>query len=165
MSTSLQFSANVWAMRIRLLIIALVIGVTACATPRPAGRFDRLGQRQGRHRAYYDDARTQLLTQGRYRHGRPVGRWCYYSLAGELQRRERYHRHGFSDVAYYYPSGRVARRGRARVVEEPSGPHFFWLGEWQHLSPAGTLDSVQLYEVGKCVSTRYPTVNSKMAEH
>ncbi|MDJ0366432.1 hypothetical protein QMK33_14835 [Hymenobacter sp. H14-R3] len=143
-------------MRNALLIIILASTVAACAAARSAERLDRQGQRQGRHLAYYDDARTQLLTRGRYRHGRPVGRWRYYALAGELQRQERYRRHGFSDIAYYYPGGQVARQGRARVVDEPSGAHFFWLGEWQHYSPAGTLDSVQLYELGKHVSTRYP---------
>ena len=136
----------------------------ACTATRPAERFDHLGERQGRYRAYYDEARTQLLTRGRYRHGQPVGRWRYYALAGELQRQERYRRHGFSDIAYYYPSGRVARRGRARVVDEPSGAHFFWLGEWQHFSPAGTLDSVQRYELGKHLSTRYLTDKRKLPE-
>ncbi|GAB3637079.1 hypothetical protein GCM10027422_26690 [Hymenobacter arcticus] len=112
-------------MRNTLSVIVLASAVAACTATRPA---DRLGQRQGRHRAYYDDAHTQLLTRGRYRHGRPVGRWRYYALAGELQRQERYRRHGFSDISYYYPGGQVARRGRARVVAEPGGPHFFWLG-------------------------------------
>lgn len=144
--------------------MGLAVAGAACTTSRSAEHFDRLGQRQGRLRTYYDDARTQLLTRGRYRHGQPVGRWRYYALAGELQRQELYRRHGFSDVTYYYPSGRVARRGRARVVDEPSGAHFFWLGEWQHFSPAGTLDSVQLYELGKNVRTRYPLTKSKIAE-
>ncbi|RZK45796.1 MAG: hypothetical protein EOO59_20395 [Hymenobacter sp.] len=146
------------------MLIGLAVIVAACTATPPTGRFDRLGQRQGRHRAYYDDARTQLLTRGRYRHGQPVGRWRYYALAGELQRQERYRRHGFSDVTYYYPSGQVARRGRARVIDEPSGAHFFWLGEWQHFSPAGTLDSVQRYELGKHLSTRYLTDKRKLPE-
>lgn len=79
----------------------MALSATACTAPRFTGRFDRQGQRQGRHRAYYDDACTQLLTRGRYRHGRPVGCWRYYALAGELQRQERYRRRGFSDITYY----------------------------------------------------------------
>ena len=152
-------------MRIVLLLSLLAALATACVGTRPAERLDRQGQRQGRCRTYYDDARTQLLTRGRYRHGQPVGRWRYYALAGDMQRQERYRCHGFSDVAYYYPSGRVARRGRARVVDEPSGPHFFWFGEWQCFSPAGTLDSVQLYRLGKRVSSGYLTKERKVADH
>jgi hypothetical protein len=142
-----------------LLFILLSSLVTACAGSHPAERRDRHDQRRGRYRTYYDDARTQLFTRGRYRHGQPVGRWRYYAPDGALQRHERYRRHGFSDLTYYYPSGRVARQGRARVVEEPSGPHFYWLGEWHYYSPAGALDSVQTYDRGQRQSTRYLTGN------
>jgi len=142
-----------------LLSILLMSLLAGCAGSRSAEHFDRQGQRQGRFLTYYDDARTQLCTRGRYRHGQPVGRWRYYALAGELQRQERYRRHGFSEITYYHPGGQVARRGRARVVEEQSGPHFYWLGEWQYYSPTGRLDSVQTYALGKRQSTRYPTGN------
>ncbi len=142
----------------RTLLLALLASLaTACAGSRAAEHLDRHDQRQGRWNTYYDDARTQLLTRGRYRHGQPVGRWRYYTLAGAVQRRERYHRHGFSDITYYYPSGKVARQGRARVVEEPSGPHFYWLGDWNYYSLAGALDSVQTYDLGKRQRTRYLT--------
>ncbi len=151
-------------MRPLLLLLLLSALLTACASGRPAERLDRQGQRQGRYRTYYDDARTQLFTQGRYRHGRPVGRWRYYAQAGELQRQEHYRRHGFSDIAYYYPSGRVARRGRARTVDEPRGAHFYWLGEWQFYSPTGALDSVQVYDVGKRSTTKYLTDKRKVAD-
>lgn len=139
------------------LVVLLASLATACAGSRPAERLDRHDQRQGRWNTYYDDARTQLFTRGRYRHGQPVGRWCYYTNTGRLQRRERYRRHGFSDITYYYPGGQVARQGRARVVEEHSGPHFYWLGEWNYYSLAGALDSVQTYDLGKRQSTRYLT--------
>ena len=140
-----------------LLFILLASLATACAGSHSTERLDRHDQRQGRYRTYYDDARTQLFTWGRYRHGQPVGRWRYYAPDGALQRRERYRRYGFSDITYYYPGGRVARQGRARVVAEASGLHFYWLGEWNYYSPAGTLDSVQTYSLGKHQSTRYLT--------
>lgn len=142
-----------------LLFILLSSLATACASSHPTERLDRHGQRQGRYRTYYDNARTQLFTRGRYRHGQPVGRWRYYAPDGAWQRRERYRRHGFSDLTYYYPGGRVARRGRARVVVARSGPHFYWLGEWQYYSSASALDSVQSYNLGKRQRTRYLTGN------
>jgi hypothetical protein len=142
-----------------LLLVVLGSLASACASSRPTEHLDRHDQRQGRWNTYYDDARTQLFTRGRYRHGQPVGRWRYYTLTGRLQRRERYRSHGFSEITYYYPSGKVARQGRARVVEEPSGPHFYWLGEWNYYSLAGALDSVQVYDLGKRQSTRYLTGN------
>lgn len=144
----------------RSLLFILLAGVaTACAGGRPTERLDRHDQRQGRYRTYYDDARTQPFTWGRYRHGQPVGRWRYYAPDGALQRYERYRRHGFSDITYYYPGGQVARQGRARVVDEYNGLHFYWLGEWRYYSLAGALDSVQTYTLGKRQSTRYLTGN------
>lgn len=143
-----------------LLLLALLASLaTACAGGRATEPLDRHDQRHGRWTTYYDDARTQLFTRGRYRHGQPVGRWRYYANTGRLQRLERYRRRGFSDITYYYPGGRVARQGRARVVEEASGPHFYWLGEWNYYSAAGALDSVQTYELGKRLRTRYLTAN------
>lgn len=143
-----------------LPLLALLSALaTACASGRPAEHLDRQNERQGRWTTYYDDARTQRFTRGRYRHGQPVGRWRYYAATGRLQRREHYRRHGFSNITYYYPDGRVARQGRARVVEEPDGQHFYWLGEWNYYSAAGALDSVQTYQMGQRLSTRYLTEN------
>ncbi len=149
----------------RSLILLLFLGAlaTACTSARPTERLDHQGRRRGLHRTYYDDARAQLHTRGRYRRGQPVGRWRYYAEAGGLERTERYRRHGFSDIAYYYPSGRVARRGRGRTVDEPSGTHFYWLGAWPCYSPAGALDSVQVYQLGKLMTTNYLTSKRKRA--
>lgn len=147
-------------MRMRPAPLIFLAGLaTACVGSRATERLDRHDQRQGRWMSYYDDARAQPFTRGRYRHGQPVGRWRYYATTGRLQRLERYRRHGFSDITYYYPNGQVARQGRARVVEEPSGPHFYWLGEWNYYSATGCLDSVQTYKLGKRLSTRYFTGN------
>jgi antitoxin component YwqK of YwqJK toxin-antitoxin module len=139
-----------------LLLSALAV---VSGHAHPTEHVDRQGQRQGRYRTYYDEARTQLFTRGRYRHGQPVGRWRYYAQAGELQRQERYRRHGYSNIVYYHPGGQVARRGRARVVEEQAGPHFYWLGEWQYFSPTGRLDSVQVYSLGKRVASHLPAAS------
>ena len=147
-------------MRPLLLLLLLSALVAACAGSRPtAERLDRQGQRHGRNATYYDGARTQLASRGRYRHGRPVGRWRYFAQAGELQRQERHRRHGFSDIAYYYPTGRVFKYGRARIADEPDGLHFYWFGPWHYYSPAGALDSVQQYQLGKRISTNYLTDN------
>lgn len=144
----------------RILLLSLLLALaTACASTQPAGRTDHQGDRQGRYRTYYDAARSQLFTRGRYRHGRPVGRWRYYAQAGEMQHQERYRRHGLSDIVYYYPSGQVFKQGHARLADEPDGLHFYWFGDWNYYSPAGALDSVQVYNLGKRTSTRYLTAN------
>jgi hypothetical protein len=136
-----------------------LLGLTACAGTQPLEHFDRHGERQGRYRIGYGSAGRQLLTRGRYRHGQAVGRWRYYGTTGSLDHRERYRRHGFSDITYYYPEGKVAYRGRARTEDGPNGLHFYWFGDWNYYSPAGAIDSVRLYRLGKYVSTRTVTKN------
>ena len=152
-------------MRSLLLFTLLSVLTTACTNFRAAPeRLDRHGQRQGRTRIYYDEAHTQIFTKGRYRHGQAVGRWRYFNQASALQHQERYRRHGISEVAYYYPTGRVARRGRARTVDEPDGAHFYWFGDWQFYSPAGALDSIRVYELGHSVRTKRFADKQKVAD-
>ena len=146
----------------RVLLFALLSGLATACAPRlssgPRGfwhtnRLDRHGDPQGRWKVYSDDADAQLSTRGRYRHGRPVGRWRYYTPpAGTLAREERYHRRGRSSLIYYHPNGRVARRGHARLVDEPDGMHFYWYGEWLSYSEAGVLQKIETYENGQLVS-------------
>ena len=150
----------------RILLLALLsVVATACATSSPrvangprgfwhANRLDRHGDPQGRWHVYYDSAQARPLTRGRYRHGRAVGRWRYYAPVGGLVRQERYHRHGFSDITYYHANGLVARRGQARVADEPDGLHFYWFGEWLSYSDTGTLQKVEIYQSGRLVATR-----------
>ena len=149
-------------MRVFLLVLLPAV-VGACATPRvsntPRGfwhtnRLDRHGDPQGRWNVYYDSAQAKPFTQGRYRHGRPKGRWRYYSPVGGLVRQERYRRHGFSDITYYHPNGRIARQGHARVADEPDGLHFYWFGDWLNYSESGRLQKVETYQGGKLITTR-----------
>jgi len=158
-----RFRALPWP---ALLLLSLL--ATACASTHAPGtartgprgfwranRLDRQGDRQGRWRSYFDEANTQLQTRGHYRHGQPVGRWRYYSATGLLERRECYlGRDGRSLLTYYHPNGRVARRGQARVADEPDGAHFYWFGEWQQFTEAGALDSVKTYNKGQLVVRR-----------
>ncbi|WP_223652804.1 hypothetical protein [Hymenobacter psoromatis] len=125
----------------RILLLTLLSALaTACCWPRlssgPRGfwhpnRVDHHGDHQGRWRIYSDDANTQPY-HARVLPLRPAsGRWRYYAATGSLVWQERYRRHGLSDLIYYYPSGQVARRGQARVADEPGGLHFYWFGQWQ----------------------------------
>ena len=144
------------------LFVLLGVVASACATrvsntPRGfwhTNRLDRRGEPIGRWNIYYDSAKIKPLTRGRYRHGQPVGRWRYYAPVGGLVRQERYRRHGLSDITYYHPNGQVARRGHARVANEPDGLHFYWFGEWLNYSETGSLLNIQTYQNGKLTGTR-----------
>ena len=145
-----------------LLLSCLALLATACTTALP-GRphaafwrlngYDRRGEQQGRWRTYFDDdTRQRPFTTGRYRHGRPVGHWRYYTQPGPLDHEERYHRQ-FSDLTFYHPNGRVAQQGRARVADEGAVLHYYWFGEWRKFTDTGRLLEIDTYEKGRLVAS------------
>jgi hypothetical protein len=94
----------------RLLFLAslgLLATASACTTAVPGRQhaafwrtngYDRQGEQQGRWRTYFDAQKQTRFTTGRYRHGRPVGHWRYYTQLGGLDHEERYRR-DYSDIA------------------------------------------------------------------
>ena len=147
----------------RVLSFALLAVLAAACAPRlssgprgfwHANRLNRHGDPVGRWQLYYDEARTKPLTRGHYRRGQATGRWYYYTPAGSLVRQEHHRPHGLSDLTYYHPNGRVARRGQAHVADEPDGLHFYWFGEWLSYSDNGTLQKIETYQNGRLVDTQ-----------
>ena len=83
----------------RLLLASVAAGLlcAACTSPRTAAhygprgfwkpnRYDRNGLAKGRWRTYYDSAKQEPFTAGRYRHGRPVRTFQYYAPGRVLDR-------------------------------------------------------------------------------
>lgn len=141
------------------LILLLLTGCSKQLVSGPRGfwksnRFDRLGNQTGRWNVYYDSACIRPFTKGCYRHGTAVKCWRYYNPLGVLEREEHYHKKGRSELTYYYPNGKVARKGQARMVNEPDGMHFYWFGKWPVYYLQGGLQKVEIYSEGKLVSTR-----------
>ena len=125
-------------------------------------RFDRHGLEQGRWRTYYDSANTQPYTAGRFRHGRAVGTYRYFSPEGLLDHSEKYGRAGACVVTYWYPSRHVARRGRAQWDTGAKGARFYWLGPWVSFSEKGDTTALESYVDGKQM-TRLTYENGRRA--
>lgn len=146
---------------ISILCVGYGLLLTACSAAHgPIGfwsrnRVDRQGERHGPWRTYHDAEEQKVATQTHFRHGRQVGRITYYTAAGQLVEREWLRRHptGFVRIRYYYPNGRTLRKGQARYVNEPSGPHFYWFGNWTLYDSAGRAVKMETYESGKLVRT------------
>ena len=146
-----------------LLFTGLGLALGACATSRPSSpgglfsflgpnRFDRHGLEQGRWRTYYDDARTQPYTAGRFRHGRAVGTYRYYAPNGVLDHSEQYAKAGACEVTYWYPNGQMARRGHAQWDTGAKGARFYWLGPWVSFGERGDTTALEQYADGKQLS-------------
>ena len=128
-----------------------MLGLTAsCAS----NRFNQQGDRQGRWHTYYDPANHQPQAVGRYRHNQPVGRWRYYARAGHLERQERFRQGGRSLLTYYYPSGRVWRKGRTRLADDGRALHYYWTGDWRVYDESGRLKQVDIYVLGQLAASR-----------
>ena len=138
----------------------LLLLCSACTATRPGvhygprglwqpNRFDRHGLEQGRWRTYYDAAKAQPFTAGRYRHGRPVRTFRYYAATGALDHSERYARQGFCEVTYWHPGGQVARRGHAQWLTGPKvNPRFYWFGPWVSFAEKGDTTALETYVDG-----------------
>ncbi|WP_375419112.1 hypothetical protein [uncultured Hymenobacter sp.] len=142
-----------------LLSISGALLLAACAGSRPAGgplplgfgprnRYDRHDQPQGRWRTYYDEARKEPYTTGRYRHGQPIRTFKYYAPTGALDHSEKYGREGFCEVTYWYPSGKPARRGQAQWLTGGKGARFYWFGPWASFSEQGDTTALDAYDNG-----------------
>ena len=146
--------------------VLLVLLATACSPRMQAGashhglwphnRLDRAGDRQGLWITYHDSANTRLQLRGRYRHSQPVGRFRHYTYDGYLERRERFRRR-YIDITDYHPNGQVWYRGRARLVSEPAGLHYYWYGDWVVYAPDGQLAKIETYDHGQRVASWSPT--------
>ncbi|HEX8506088.1 MAG TPA: hypothetical protein VF630_12035 [Hymenobacter sp.] len=133
--------------------VALMLGACASSGPADRGfwkpnRSDRHGLAKGRWRTYHDSDKKEPFTTGQYRHGRPVRTFNYYSSTGALDHSEVYGKEGFCDVTYWYPSGKVARKGKAQWVTGAKGARFYWFGPWTSYAEDGQVTAVQTYTDG-----------------
>ncbi len=145
----------------RALLLSAGLATIGCARG-PVGfwsrnRFDRSGDyRHGPWRGYLDARQKQeLLSKGRFRHGRAVGRWQYFSPTGERERTERFHRHpvGLITLTIYHPNGQIAKRGQARYESDAAADRFYWFGEWRCYDTAGRVLPPEYYRQGIRVGT------------
>ena len=159
-----------WSAGSCLLLIMLLgscVGANQKAGSVPLGfdarnRYDRRDRPQGRWRTYYDSARTQPYTTGRYRHGRPVRTFRYFDPGGALGKSEQYGRAGNCVVTDWYAGSRPARRGRAQWLTGSKGARFFWFGPWVSFSEQGDTTALDTY-VNGTQTTRIGFKNGRRA--
>ncbi|NVO31515.1 toxin-antitoxin system YwqK family antitoxin [Hymenobacter lapidiphilus] len=125
-------------------LLSVSLFVLSNCTRAPVGfwsrnRFDQQELRHGPWHIYLDAQQQHLLNKGRYRHGREVGSWRYFSSSGLPERTEQFHRRpaGLITLTVYHPNGQIARRGKARYLSTAATERFFWFGEWRCYDEAG----------------------------
>jgi antitoxin component YwqK of YwqJK toxin-antitoxin module len=151
-----------------ILYLSALLALASCSTAKhgPIGfwsskRYDQQLRQHGPWPTYYDDAKTQPMALGRYRHGRYAGRWRYYAPNGTLERTERFARrpYGLITMTEYQAGGKKKRQGQARIVDEPHEIHFYWFGDWQVFDAQGRPVAVEHYENGVLRGTQLIKTN------
>ncbi len=97
--------------------------------------------------------------EGRFRHGRPVGKALYYDMKGVLERKE-ISRFKKLKTTFYYPDGNVLMKGQARLDENPQKVHYYFFGRWKYYDEQGQLVKYRYYEKGVLLRTEYVDKNN-----
>ncbi len=114
-----------------------------------SNKFDKQGCYHGRWKVYVNDV---LVRNGRFKHGKEVGKWRYYHMNGNLMMEERYKRKlNHIPVKRYHENGNLARIGQARKIESGNIIKYFWFGEWQVYNSTGQFSHTEYYENGNLV--------------
>lgn len=91
--------------------------------------------------------RTYLL-KGFFKNDRPSGTWKHYN-EGALIRKEKYRRGEEGTrikTKFYYPNGRVDKKGMAIIEYKPVDTHYYWVGKWKYYSSKGELIAIKLFQ-------------------
>lgn len=116
--------------------------------PFRINRFDKEGLYHGRWKVYIQNDKV-LVRNGRFRHGREVGKWRYYYPTGKLMMVERYRRNmDYIQVTRYREDGTVEKVGQAKRVEDDKKVRYYWFGGWKVYGPDGAYSHTEYYEKG-----------------
>ncbi|MFD2999188.1 hypothetical protein ACFS7Z_02360 [Pontibacter toksunensis] len=142
-------------MRLLLILSFLLLPLLGHASQTQKGfwpfrinRFDKEGLYHGRWKVYIKEDKV-LVRNGRFKHGREVGRWRYYYPTGELMMIERYKRTlDYIQVTRYRKDGSIEKVGQAKRVEDDEKVRYYWFGGWKVYEPSGTYLHTEYYEKG-----------------
>jgi antitoxin component YwqK of YwqJK toxin-antitoxin module len=119
-------------------ILLLVCGFSSFAFGQGQNKYKNK-QKDGKWITYHDTTHTQIELEGRYKNGTQRGKWSYYAKEGYLEKEEFYKRKKVK-VRFYYPDGKVRKRGDAKLVLTDTMYRFYFKGEWKCYNKKGELE-------------------------
>jgi antitoxin component YwqK of YwqJK toxin-antitoxin module len=115
-------------------------------------KLDKKKRREGNWEFYWDETTKEVSSKGKFRNGKQIGTWKYYSQAGKLERVEK---NKFLSkkikTVQYYPNGKIEKKGMAKVVVDAEYINYFWVGDWKCYDEAGNFVKVEKYVNGELV--------------
>lgn len=111
-------------------------------------------QQHGLWIVYTDSSRTKILTKGKFREGIQVGKWIYNSPDGVKERIEIY-RGKKIKITHFYENGKVAVKGKAKIIIDNKKLHFYYYGPWYYYLRNGQLEKIGTFEKGNLIKEDY----------
>ncbi len=138
----------------KLVIIATFLFYSLILFSQKTNQFNNKGQRTGKWIVYLDSAKTIKSSEGKYRNGKPKGKFYYYTNEGVLERKE-ISRFSKLKTTTYYSDHTIRSKGQARIENLPDKIHYYYFGQWKYYDKNGKLEKYCTYEKGNLVKTRY----------
>lgn len=147
---------------ILLLIIFCVVSGNAEATadwpwwPFKINRFDKEGRYHGRWKLYLGEGKDKVLIRnGRFKHGKEVGKWRYYYPSGSLYIYEEHKRwENTFLMKRYYENGNLMKEGQAIMINNGKSVEYFWYGEWKVYDDQGNYIYTEVYKDGNLIARK-----------
>src|SRR5882762_9121157 len=99
----------------KLLFFIIFLFVSISCFSQRTNRYKNK-ERQGKWIIYSDSTNTHVDNTGRYKKGNPKGVWKSYE--NDLLIKKEIYRFKRISTTYYYPNGKVAKKGRSKIVLE-----------------------------------------------
>lgn len=102
-----------------------------------------------------DTLEYPYITKGKYHKGKEIGTWKY-TYNGKLDRKEKY-KNGQCFTKFYYPNGKLMKKGYTQFDDNEKEAHWFYTGDWDFFNDKGQLVSVKTFDKGQMIKTLHLT--------
>ena len=138
-----------------ILFLIILFAVSQSASPqlfrRNINQFKN-SLRNGLWITYNDTTRKQVEQKGRFKAGREIGTWKYFSDNGTIRKKEKFRKNKILTTTYY-PEGMKESSGTALITEEGDELHYYYTGTWKFFRKSGEIDKIVVYDKGKEISS------------
>jgi antitoxin component YwqK of YwqJK toxin-antitoxin module len=117
---------------------------------------DRDGKFHGKWKIYLGEGKDKkLIRNGRFKHGKEVGKWTYYYPDGRIYFREKHKRwQNEFFMQRYHENGSLMREGKAIMISTSTGVNYFWFGDWKVYDEKGKYIYTEVYRNGVVIEKK-----------
>lgn len=140
-------------------LLIVLSSLSSCRVFKKNGYKNK--QQHGYWITYTDNSKKTVLTRGRFNNGVQVGKWIYNDFKGNKERVEIY-RGKKMKITHFHPNGKIALKGKAKIVNDSAKLHFYYYGPWYFYNERGSLQKISYFENGNLISEdiKLPSINS-----